>query len=43
MRRRGKGSTQEFAEEEGGGGKHELDVHDGKSFGWVFVWWEWLW
>lgn len=46
MRRRekGEGSRHEFAGEGGGkAGKHELDVHDGKSFSWVFMWWEWLW
>lgn len=44
MRRREKGVGMSLR---GGGkgeaGKYELDVHDGKIFGWVFVWWEWLW
>lgn len=44
MRRREKGVGMSLRGRGGGkAGKHELDVHDGKSFGWVFMWWEWLW
>lgn len=44
MRRREKGVGMSLRGRGGEkAGKHELDVHDGKSFSWVFMWWEWLW